>query len=88
MWNYHEKNNSLSGKSKNSRFENVMASIHIHLRIINELSDFVEMTAEMYEESSSNWIELQSFLIYKKFYSERVKIVESLRSGKSCFHFP
>ena len=50
LWNYHEKNNSKTdgGKGTNSKFEETMNNIHFHLKMINILSDFVEMTAEMY----------------------------------------
>ena len=56
--------------------------IELHIDIINRIADYVETSKDLYDRSV--WIK-ENFMVYKRFYVERLRIEEALAGGKSCF---
>lgn len=55
----------------------VIQKIEFHIELINTLSNFVYKSTEL-EYLMEDWDEL-NFLIYKKFYLERMKVLNFLK---------
>ena len=65
--------------------ESISYKIHLHLEILGELAQYSKELLEEYEDSAE-WEEL-AFLVYKKYYIERLKVARSLRGiGSNPFN--
>ena len=65
--------------------ENTLNKITLHLEILGELAEYSKELIDIYEDISE-WEELV-FLVYKKYYIERLKVARALRGiGFNPFH--
>jgi hypothetical protein len=68
-----------------TEFEETLTKIEIHLEIVNRIGEYVENSEQLYEKKA--W-DKENFLIYKKYYLERLRVEECLHGGsfsRNCF---
>jgi hypothetical protein len=68
--------------SHNPEFDELIEKIELHMEIVNTIAEYVENSGNLYNQSL--W-QCENFMMYKRYYAERLRIQETLNGNRNCF---